>query len=300
MEPIDLSIPIYLNQQVVFDLLAIFDDGFSTLSTIKTSSSESEINKYGMGASIGVSNVFALLGISFSGERGKQKDLQDQKETSAEKIHTPTSLFAKLRSRLQENELIRGINNTESLEDLKSGEFVEFQAVLRKNPLVETIESFKELMEMAILFEDGSSKGGQQKGNKYPKNPNTALIKQMDGLLMALNQSNSIELIGELIDVIGVKAVLTARPDFFSQGSTAEIIDGEFRVLGKVVRVLKPGSKETINLLRETTFGMFDQRLFDQLSQALVGMESVGLRSSQLITEIGEPALLIIPIAIYT
>jgi hypothetical protein len=40
--------------------------------------------------------------------------------------------------------------------------------------------------------------------------------------------------------------------------------------------------------------------LFDQLSQALVGMESVGLRSSQLITEISEPALLIIPIAIYT
>lgn len=302
MQPTDLSVPIYLNQQVVFDLLAVLDDGFSRLSTIKTSGSETETNKYGMGASIGVSNVFALLGVSFSGERSKEKGSHDQTEISQEKVHTPTSLFAKLRLKLQELELLRNIDSDESLEKLASGEFVEFKALLRKNPLVETIESFKQLMEMAILFQSenvSAQKSGQPKG-KQPQNPNTAFMKQMDGMLAALNQSNSIELIGELLDAPKVKAVLTARPDFFSQGSTAEIIDGEFRILGKVTRVVPSNSDETINLLRKTTFGRFDRRLFDQLSQALVGMEAAGLRSAELITEIQGPAVLVIPIAIFT
>lgn len=306
MQPTDLSIPIYLNQQVVFDLLAVLDDGFSRLSTIKTSASESETNKYGIGASIGVSNVFALLGVSFSGERGKEKGSQDQIEISQEKVHTPTSLFAKLRLKLQELKLLRSIDSSESLGELASGEFVEFRALLRKNPLVETIESFKQLMEMAILFQGENAsvqKGGQPKG-KQPQNPNTALMKQlmeqMDVMLAALNQSNSIELIGELLDAPEVRAVLTARPDFFSQGSTAEIIDGEFRILGKVTRVVASDSGETINLLRKTTFGRIDRRLFDKLPQALVGMETVGLRSAELVTEIQGPALLVIPIAIFT
>lgn len=302
MQPTDLSIPIYLNQQVVFDLLAVLDDGFSRLSTIKTSASESETNKYGIGASIGVSNVFALLGVSFSGERGKEKGSQDQIEISQEKVHTPTSLFAKLRLKLQELKLLRGIDSSESLGELASGEFVEFRALLRKNPLVETIESFKQLMEMAILFQGENAsvqKGGQPKG-KQSQNPNAALMKQMDVMLAALNQSNSIELIGELLDAPEVRAVLTARPDFFSQGSTAEIIDGEFRILGKVTRVVASDSGETIDLLRKTTFGRIDRRLFDELSQALVGMETVGLRSAELVTEIQGPALLVIPIAIFT
>lgn len=302
MQPTDLSIPIYLNQQVVFDLLAVLDDGFSRLSTIKTSASESETNKYGIGASIGVSNVFALLGVSFSGERGKEKGSQDQIEISQEKVHTPTSLFAKLRLKLQELKLLRSIDSSESLGELASGEFVEFRALLRKNPLVETIESFKQLMEMAILFQGENAsvqKGGQPKG-KQSQNPNAALMKQMDVMLAALNQSNSIELIGELLDAPEVRAVLTARPDFFSQGSTAEIIDGEFRILGKVTRVVASDSGETIDLLRKTTFGRIDRRLFDELSQALVGMETVGLRSAELVTEIQGPALLVIPIAIFT
>jgi hypothetical protein len=301
MHPTDLSIPIYLNQQVVFDLLAVLDDGFSRLSTIKTSAGESETNKYGMGASIGVSNVFALLGISFSGDRGKEKGSQDQTEISQEKVHTPTSLFAKLRLKLQELKLLRSVDTSEALKELQSGEFVEFRAVLRKNPLVETIEGFKQLMEMALLFQSATPADNQpkQKG-KQPQNPSNPVMKQMDGMLAALNQSNSVELIGELLDAPEVKSVLTARPDFFSQGGLAEIVDGEFRVLGKVIRVVMPDSDEPINLLRKTTFGRFDRKIFDQLSQALAGMEAAGLRSTELITEIEGPALLVIPIAIFT
>ena len=136
-DPKELCVPLYLNQKIIFDLLAIQEDGFSQLSTLRTSSSDSETSKSGVGASIGVSNVFALLGVSFSGERGKEKGAQEQTEISQEKVHTPTSLFAKCRSNLIQRGLLQQNFTLEDQNSLKSGDFVEFQAVLHKNPSCE-------------------------------------------------------------------------------------------------------------------------------------------------------------------
>lgn len=40
-EIIDLSIPIYLDQKIVFDLLAVFEDGFSQIYSYKKSDADS-------------------------------------------------------------------------------------------------------------------------------------------------------------------------------------------------------------------------------------------------------------------
>lgn len=298
IEPADLSIPIYLNQQVVFDSMALLEDGFSQLSTIRTSTSESEADKAGAGASIGASNVFALLGISLSGERSKEKGAQEQTEKTQEKVHTPTSLFGKLRLRLKERDLLRYIKAKENIDSLESGDFVEFRATLRRNPLVDTIRSFKQLMEMAVVFEPQQSQ--KQSRGRRDQDPNTVIMRQLDGMLDALTQSNSIELIGELLDVPGVKAVLPARLEFFSRGDASEVVDGEFRVLGKVTRVVRLGSEESINLLRKTAFGGFKQQLFDQLANAFEGSQEIGITFPELVTRIEAPAFQVVPIAIFT
>src|SRR5689334_8355621 len=62
-ESSDFSVTIYLNQAVVFDLLAIMEDGMSQVSSIKIS----ESNKHNADAGIGASNVFALLGVTLKG-----------------------------------------------------------------------------------------------------------------------------------------------------------------------------------------------------------------------------------------
>lgn len=297
MKSTDICIPIYLNQQIVFDSLAVFDDGFSHLSTIRTASGETESSKSGIGASIGVSNVFALLGISFSGERGKEKGKQEQVEVSQEKVHTPTSLFAKLRIKLQEQDLLKYIETSEGFEKIENGDFVEFKAVLRKNPIVDTIEGFKQIMGVATLFDDKSStEKVQQKGSR-PKSQNQVIMQQMDGMLNALSQSNSVELVGELVSNPEIQAVLTTKLDFFTSGGATEIIDGEFRILGKVIRIIR--SDESINLLRKTTFGRFDPKMLNQFSSSFEGIENAGLNFPEFITEIEAPALQVIPIAIF-
>jgi len=298
MKTTDLCIPIYLNQQIVFDSLAVFDDGFYRLSTIKTASGETESSKLGSGASIGVSNVFAFLGVSFSGEHGKEKEKQERVEVTQEKIHTPTSLFAKLRTGLQEKELLKFLKTTDEFENVENGDFVEFKAILHKNPLVDTIEVIKNFTEIARLFPSDKNllEKTPQRGSK-PKNQSQEIIKQLDVILKALSQSNSIELLGELVSNPEIKVVLTTKSNFFNSGGETEIIDGEFLVLGKVIRVIR--SDESINLLRKTTFGRFKEDTLNKLVSGFEGFENAGYRIPELITEIKAPAFQVIPIAIF-
>lgn len=307
----DLCVPIYLNQQMVFDLLAVLEDGFYQLSNITTAGGESENRKTGFGGSIGASNVFALLGISFKGEHSREKGTQEQTEVARERVHTPTSLFSRLRMTLDEKSLLMKPKTLEEIESSTSGQFVEFRAVLRKNPLVETIEGFQQLMKMADLFSDepsqaphsGRKKGRSGKGggqNVQPQNEDEQIAQQMQRMLDALAQAGSLEIIGEMLDVPSARAVLSTKLEFFSDQNASEIIDGEFRVLGKVIRVVKTDSEDSINLLRKTSFGILDSSIFDGMGDALEDQEGLRLNSSEFTTEIEGPALQLIPIAIFT
>jgi hypothetical protein len=303
IEPIDLSVPIYLNQQIVFDLLAIIEDGFSTLHTIKTSSVDAESQKNNISGSVGLSNVFALLGVSFKDEHSTERNNQKVIEVSNEKVHTPTSLFAKLRLFLEEDKLIKEINSIIDIEKIESGEFIEFRAILKKNPLVDTMEGFKQAMEISTLFagnEVVAQKNGKSLKDMSLQNPNQLILKKIEGLIVSLTQSNSLEVIGEMLDIPGVNVVLSAKLDYFSDRNATEIIDGEFRVLGKVVRVVKRDSSDSINLLRKTSLACFDSNILNPIKDAFAGLEKNGMKFPEIVTEIKGPALQVIPIAIFT
>ena len=299
----DLCVPIYLNQQVVFDLLAILEDGFSHLSSVKASSFGNESQKSNLGASLG-GKFLDIVGISLKGDRIKETGSHEQVEISKEKVHTPSSLFSKLRTELDEKGLITRLGNIEEIEQLKSGQFIEFHAILKKPSLVDTIEGFKRLMEIALLFPGNENEGvrsGKGKKVEPQKNANQdILLRQIDGMLKALTQSNSLELIGESTELPEAKVVLNTELNYFNSKTTTEAIDGEFYVLGKVIRVIKSGSEDTINLLRNTSFRQIDLKLFNEFTNAFRGAEDAGLNFPEIVTQIKAPAIQILPIAIFT
>ena len=79
-------------------------------------------------------------------------------EAEFSKVHTPNSLFAKVRTSLHSRELVRTSNFMEST----TGEFVEFKATLRKNPVLANLESYLSVFNLAFTFEDKIS-GKSQK-----------------------------------------------------------------------------------------------------------------------------------------
>ncbi len=313
MESKDLCVPIYLNQKIVFDILAMLEDGFSQLSTVTTLASESQASKSSYGGSVGASNVFAFLGITLKGERGSEKGSQGQHEATAEKVHTPASLFFKLRSLLDNQELINRVENVAELENLTSGQFIEFKAILRKNPLFDYVETIKQILEIADLFPDqqdvtaqNQSSGSGKKGNKrqpvaptQPKSQDMPVYQQMEVLQTALTQSNTLEIIGEMLEVPSGKAVLSTDLEYFNDRNAYELIDGEFWVIGKIVRVVRSDSEGTINLLRKTAFGRFNSDLFDELGSALAGTKEAGIELPEFVTKVEGPAIQVMPMAIF-
>ena len=77
----------------------------------------------------------------------------------------------------------------------------------------------------------------------------------------------------------------------------AEIGYKEYRLLGKVVRKIEENSEETIDLLRGTGLGGVGRETLEQLWNAFNQMEQMNL--PQVKSEVGGPALEVVPIAIF-
>jgi hypothetical protein len=287
-------LPIYLNQKYVFDLLAIIENGFYQLATVKSTEQESGTSSFSGSSEIGLKNAFAFLGVSFSASGAKEKAQGKESEIVKEKIHTPNSLFAKMRDSLDSEELIK----RSDFLDASTGEFVEFKLELKKNPLLETLESFQSLMNMALIFssqEDGKSKTQAKK----ERQANQKLLDQISSMINQLKEEGNIDLIGNDVKQ-EFRVVLTIDRNFLGDPSLSEIADGEFSVLGKVTRVIKSENDGEIDLLRKTSLSQLQDSLLNQMFSGFEDTEEFGLKKPDITTKIVGPAIQIIPIGIFT
>ncbi len=92
----ELILTVYLNQKVVFDLLAIKENGFAEMHSVQRKESNLDGSSKNIEADIGTSNVFSFLGVKIGGSLKKDITRQDDESISETRIHTPTSLFSRL------------------------------------------------------------------------------------------------------------------------------------------------------------------------------------------------------------
>lgn len=300
LESGDLPITLYLNQRVAFDILAVIEDGFSHFTTVQTTVSGESATATSGEVKLGASNVFALLGIQLSSSRHAG---QKHSESATErKVHTPSSLFARLRRDLHRRKLVRFVSDASDLSDLSPGEFVEFEATLRKNPLAELLDAFLELMPVIRMASTDTGltdnrrgqRGQRQAGRSRGKRDDTALITEQINLMKsALVAEGSQDLVAEMGQM---RVVLTADQDFFVDPSMNDTIDGTFRVFGKTTRVILDHN-ETIGLLRKTALGKVAD-LTEGFAPMMESMQDSGFSGSTE-TEIPGPTMQVIPIAIF-
>lgn len=297
VDPSDLPAALYLNQRIVFDTLASYEGGFSQLKEIQISSGTTDAKELGGEAKLGTGNVFALLGISLGASGKKAKSETESQVVTEQRVHTPTSLFARLRQHLKANDILKEPSQESGLTDIAPGDFVEMQLVLRRSPLVTTLTGFSRLIPLITALEsDGKAspgKGGQAPG----KSSGTSMVrKQIEALLEAVTSEGSEDLIGE--GVAGITVVLTAEQSYFVDPTLNDVIDGEFRVLGKVARVVSGSEDQAISLLRKTPLGIFGGQIVQQFSDGFQQLAQSGLSVPSLQTRVEGPAIQVIPIAI--
>lgn len=290
MNKYDLDIPIYLNQKIVFDLLASINDGFSELSKLKTTNGFNGEIDGSVDAGLGNKNIFAFLGAKISGKVNNQQTSEEE----IEKIHTPSSLFNNLKSRLFKEKMIVKIDSEKQFNNLKTGDFIEISGTLSQNPLISVMDKMTSIMELTSIF----SKDGTGRKAKENNLNNKNIISQMNGFSESLKGNGMVDLICDVnINSYSFKCVLPVNMDYFFNRNANEIIDGNFKILGKVTK--KCIGDDKINLLRNTSLTLMKESTLVNLLTSFNMDDNEDIDFGDVQAFISAPALLIIPIAIY-
>jgi hypothetical protein len=287
----NFPIPLYLNQKYVFDILAMIDNGFSHIQTLKTVESSAADASGKVSGQIGLSNVFALLGVKIDGEKVNSSKNSSQSELESQKIHTPNSLFAKVLQSLDEKELIKKSN----IMSADTGEFILFKSTLRKNPVIDNLESYFALFRLFLGF---SADVNHNKSQKNETNNNKKMLEQMEGLVKQMKEEGSLDIISDSVGIEKGRAVLTIDRDYLNDPSLSDIADGEFYVFGKLIRSIKDES-DSINLLRKTSLSRIDDDMLASMFSGFENLSQHGMKNAVFMKEVKGPAIQVLPIAIF-
>lgn len=290
MKKSDLIIPVYLNQRVVFDFVAMLEGGIASVTQVSRSTAESGALSAEASSQFGLGKALSsLLKIDLSGKASGQVGRERTEAHSEQRIHTPASLFMALRSQLEDNKLI--VNDSAGI-DFSPGDIIEFSATLRKNPVIETIGSFIEFVDMFQLFEEQpKAKGG--KPNEMQK-----MKKQMESFIKGVSGSETVDMIAGPLQS-SRQAVITLEQQYLNDPTMSDLVDGTFRTVGKIVRVVTE-HEEPISLNRKSVVGKLPAATLEQMKTALSGPELRQFGLPELEWEIPGPAIQVLPIAIFT
>jgi hypothetical protein len=298
MDTKNLIIPVYLNQKIVFDFIAVIEDGIAQIQTIQRTEKSSSDYQAGIEGEIGTSNILSFLKINLKSNLSNKNSNATGVEKTEEKVHTPTSLFSRIVDYLYEKKLIKDINNGDDFDDNIVGHFVHYIGTLEKNPIISFIESFERVINIYNIFQPNNQSQGKKVNNS--KDQTKVLFDQINSLSESLKAGNIIDIICNLHNT-NIETVLQTNIDYFNNKSMNELIDGRFNIIGKVIKVTKNTTDDKINLLRNTSLSMINKTLFDTLSVQINNEEIAksGLVLPNLKTEIDGNSMLVIPIAIY-
>ena len=149
------------------------------------------------------------------------------------------------------------------------------------------------VLELATVMQnDGTGKKAKQKNLEDRRT-----IVQMETFTNSLKANGMVDMICEMEGKNAFKAVLPVYMDYFFNGNSSEIVDGKFKVLGKIAKVC--GEDEKIDLLRNTSLSLFKESLLGEMLSGFNADSNQDINIGNLQTIVQGPALLIIPIAIY-
>ena len=279
----NLTIPVYLDEQIVMDLIATIDDGFSEFYTIETTKNKgigTEVNANGQGK---VLKLFkAKMDLSHSRENTNGTKKQESK------VQTVVSMFHNLKQYLNQNDFIEKNNK-----EFKNGDFIELQGEFSINPLIDLLNTFSNFFEMSGVINKAAN-------TSKAKNKRTEALKDMQiesqikGLIKVFETDGKIDVICHSGDKT---FIIPSKKEFFTDGKGDVIRTGNFRMLGKIVKICS--EKENISLLRDTKIGKIKSSILDTAIESFNNPEIKNVVDFEPVVTNYDNAILVYPIAIY-
>jgi hypothetical protein len=286
----DLIVPVYLNQRVVFDLLAMLKGGLAEVTTVSEAKKVAGEASVEVGGSFGLSKALSsLFRIDFSGKSSGKAGGEASTTRNEDRIHTPASLFIQLRALLKSQRAL--LFDTPNLRP-QPRDIIEFSSTLKRNPFIETLDSFVGILEMSQAFAQQPQKG------KAALNEFQKMKKQIEMMTAAVKAGNMVDLTTASLSC-GYRCIITLEKQYLNDPTMSDLVDGTFDVVGKVIRVLDK-NEGAISLNRKNVIGVLPDGALRQFQNALQTPEARELRLPQFEWEIPAPVIQVLPIAIFT
>lgn len=255
-ETTDLIIPVYLNQRIVFDLMAVLEGGLASVTQVSQTTLAAANTTQQIGATFGLGAALSsLLKIDLNAKRDKQDSDSNSTTKTEERIHTSVSLFIALRAALREKGHLKQL---ESDSIVSPGDLIEFASTLHRNPLIETLGSFLEMIDMFQVFLD------KPKGKGNQQQEMTQIKKQMGSLVSSLKTGETTDLTTQQL-VSGHRAVISLENQSLNDPTMSDLVDGTFRVIGKVTRVISE-AEGAISLNRKSAINRLPTAVWEQFT----------------------------------
>lgn len=308
----ELVVAVYLDTNVLLDLLATVEDGFSLVERVTSGQTSGEASERSGSAEFGAPSILNLFKLGFTGKLGKTRNRGNSESTEVERTHTYGSLLHRLRRYLVEEGLIATLDGGDASQ-LRVGGFIEFSGVVRPNPFTASFDRMLRMLsfvDVAMAMESPpqpaqqAGKGGRSQNQPKRPQPNsqTAQLNAIRDFFQQLTTDVEREGTSTIVfesPSTDYTAVATIFEDFLRDRSMAELLNREFRVLGKIARHLPRDSAEGVDLLASSGIAGFPPEMLTAMTGAIGQMSGSGAQVDSPSTTIDPPVIEIIPVAIY-
>jgi len=306
--PKDLLIPLYLDTNTLIDLLAAIDSGYSVSDHVTTASLESNDAQASAGMGFGFGAVMSFFSL-------RDRTIEESNQwTETERMHTIGSLLHRLRSLLIELNCLTIVDSQKVWDSLSNADIVELQGRFQPNSIFASLARLQDIFEFTNKLHQSPSRSDKspssaRRSSKQttPTNDHASASGQDESFRMArhfldfistdLSDDQSLLYVVELTDVPDHRAVVSLFPSLLRAKSGIELPEGDFRLLGKVSRVLR--DDESVDLLRGTKLSGLGSDMIERIIAPLEMIPTSALIPPPIVTHIPAPAITVIPIAVY-
>ncbi len=287
-------VPFYLNQRIVYDTLAIINDGFTELYNVSNANSNNNSLEGIVSAKLDTSgNPLTLMSTSIGSELRRNKSIGNENKEEFKKVHTPTSLFSEVYRYLNKYKMIRKIEEAQDIYNLQCGDFIEFHTKLSINT---TEEMFRKMKKMCNIGEIFTSFGDEGK-------------ELINAIQIFKNMGQKIEKLLEFLDIQnerikyfvgsikGKNIAIKIDKNNIIDADYDQINNGDFKIIGKVLEIVEEG--ENISLNRESVLGLIKDEGLQPIKEAFKTLgDTIFDTQNEIVDTIAGKTIIVIPIVI--
>jgi hypothetical protein len=305
-----LAHPVYLDVPMMVSFLAALEGGV-VISGEETSTETGSRERMLSGKAGLRARLFGIGEAELAAEATAQKRDESSFVSQTQRHHTAASLFNVLYGYLREDDQIVDVSAPQDLSEIRPGQLVEFSGAYLGNPLEDILAFFGALfpyIEPELPPEAQAPIQSPRSGNPARKGAAkvTASVasvpddpEQNEGLKIIRMMARDLvtapvhDLLFRTNDEL--EAVVTVASEFYTATTTENLRAGEFRIVGKVTRVLKDG--ESINLTRRTVMGAAGPDMARETIGEINDNKELSLAVANPI--VNGPALQVLPMSIF-